>query len=1642
MPRLTQETRRDRSSPQPRRANAVSAERGQRSAAAAGGNARAPSTAIGTAAPAAGGAFQPLRAPGPGAAGACACGGGECLQCRRKKLGLQAKLQVGAAHDEQEREADRVAADVLRMRTPEAGGGCADSRCAPAAAPMPPRIQRRADGAGAAPPSVANDFTRRLGPAQPLAPATRAYFEPRLAMDLGAVRVHAGAEAAQASSEIGARAFTVGNNIAFGAGQYAPQMPAGRELLAHELVHVAQQSNVIRRKPGDPPAAGATQSTPAAPASADIKDVMAFYARLPPTDIKQYFVVSGNYLSIYGKDGKAKDGFNLQRPGQLEVKGYYLGNPFFGVGWGWISENAKKELEVTGLSKMGMAEQKKKTTQGELLRLLDQELYVIDWIKDADIKRFWERTEQGLIGMAVLNTPIKAAAGGAGKEGPVLSRNYPDWFKELKAKVEERIAADRTTDKNNPNLPDRTFFYGSDKVQAQKGADAWTIEVEKGKREAYLTVVKKSWDEAPDKTVYAQQVTQELYKKVKLMADEAQLQKEEQKEITEIDGTGAAKKKGSKWAWAVTLKKKIEELLATQKKSAPEAKDFPDKLTLATQGVDQEARAYLRVWVYDDKKAAKPDALPELKGGTLPLALKSDDRAENWAPVVRKAADALRRGAVTTDPDAAKSDAQPTDAKGEPGVLPPYPSHIHPRDLNPDRSTATIATNEFRMVVDTAAVHGSNLLNLTTIHMGMNIGYSWKVYPLPDELKPVQAAVAQTGPEQLLEKSNEFVRTKSAQLGEARQTFEPDYDWDQPVKMSTLGVGDYLLYGKAQIAYPADWNMRRQPSVAGLPFSVYRAEDLAAQSAEADSSALAKLKAQLATEQDEKKQQQLKDQIADLEARESGDLLTLTRKDAAETQRLIKKAGELKKFIVDDRNRKLKFSGSKDYDPFMFRLKAFDKDLYALYILVRQVYDFRYDDLTAIDEYSKLIQQQYDELQKLDKRTVRLTENPQLRTDLPEYRSVAGLVKEDDGNLVPLILVVGHHKESEPAKNKHKMLLMDVTFDAPKKGDMTYAGGERSTEEEAVKSAFTEFGEDNKYGDGKVVYRVPKKGYKGQVESTTTAIEYLGYALAVLGIVLLVAGAILSAGALAPGAAAAVGAVVTALGISAGVAGAVLAARNISKRKEKGTFELDAEFALDVIAIIGAAVQVAGTVGKIATLSRGIGAAQKLLQVQRLDKLLVVYGAVELGGNAILVGLKVHEDVKAVKDLHLPPEQEDEMMQQIAMEAVQQGAMLAFAGFTHAKDVVEHVQMRVEKSRYKSFMERGWVDEHGKPTEMAPPALREHANAPGKPPGKAAQGEQAWKETVVLGLAAKPTEDQQHKLTVTENGRIIRCSDFCTDLRLKYGKMLGEDPSLNSEMTALETRAKEAAAAGDKNAADKVAADAAAFEGKLKQADDLRTHLFGMTDEEIAAAVDSIESGKVTGGEKSGHKIDDVRIPKRQRRQIDVTDIMTEAEQKALGKGGFKRALERIGKVMGKKISDIELLKKHWDAARADVLKGKQPTDYSREEVIAMYKTAQRKFWENVRKDPAAVEFLKNQGFEFEGDSGAAMATLGPQGKAGTERGNITNQERRISLDHIDEKAQGENWKRALDADNLELMFQNANSWKEIVQVKFGMRGD
>lgn len=75
----------------------------------------------------------------------------------------------------------------------------------------------------------------------PLDETSRTFFEQRFGHDFGRVRVHTDARAAQSADGLLADAYTAGEHIVFGPGRYAPASPKGRDLLAHELSHVAQQ---------------------------------------------------------------------------------------------------------------------------------------------------------------------------------------------------------------------------------------------------------------------------------------------------------------------------------------------------------------------------------------------------------------------------------------------------------------------------------------------------------------------------------------------------------------------------------------------------------------------------------------------------------------------------------------------------------------------------------------------------------------------------------------------------------------------------------------------------------------------------------------------------------------------------------------------------------------------------------------------------------------------------------------------------------------------------------------------------------------------------------------------------------------------------------------------------------------------------------------------------------------------------------------------------------------------------------------------------------------------------------------------------------------------------------------------------------
>ena len=109
-------------------------------------------------------------------------------------------------------------------------------------------IQRKARGGGGAAGAAAP-----AGPGAALGAGVQARMEGALGAPLGGVRVHTGGDSAEAAEAMGARAFTVGSDVHFGRGEFAPGSKEGDRLLAHELTHVVQgQQSGVQRKPAAP----------------------------------------------------------------------------------------------------------------------------------------------------------------------------------------------------------------------------------------------------------------------------------------------------------------------------------------------------------------------------------------------------------------------------------------------------------------------------------------------------------------------------------------------------------------------------------------------------------------------------------------------------------------------------------------------------------------------------------------------------------------------------------------------------------------------------------------------------------------------------------------------------------------------------------------------------------------------------------------------------------------------------------------------------------------------------------------------------------------------------------------------------------------------------------------------------------------------------------------------------------------------------------------------------------------------------------------------------------------------------------------------------------------------------------------------
>jgi len=156
---------------------------------------------------------------------------------------LHRKLEVGPADDECEREADRIADEVMRMPEPEARSSSTVHR-SPLVGPhssllvphsslshgteLPPEVETRIQ-------------SLRASGGRPLSEPERAFFEPRFGLDFSDVRIHEGPAATKATSAVNAKAFTVGQDVMFSTNWGVSPSTPGRRLLAHELTHALQR---------------------------------------------------------------------------------------------------------------------------------------------------------------------------------------------------------------------------------------------------------------------------------------------------------------------------------------------------------------------------------------------------------------------------------------------------------------------------------------------------------------------------------------------------------------------------------------------------------------------------------------------------------------------------------------------------------------------------------------------------------------------------------------------------------------------------------------------------------------------------------------------------------------------------------------------------------------------------------------------------------------------------------------------------------------------------------------------------------------------------------------------------------------------------------------------------------------------------------------------------------------------------------------------------------------------------------------------------------------------------------------------------------------------------------------------------------
>ena len=243
-------------------------------------------------------------------------------------------------------------------------------------------VQRRAESptAMAGPsvskvPPIVDDVVR--SPGQPLDPTTRAFMEPRFGEDFSQVRVHTNEQAAESARAVNALAYTVGRDVAFGPGQYAPATAEGASLLAHELTHVAQQAH------------GGGPESQSAKAISDSSDTAEVEANLIARQ-----VIGGQRVAVTQKPGATVHTLSEGTKMGLGIGAGVLGATGLGLGIAWLAGAFDKTAFSDDELKAYLKELEKGRPEGKT-------------VSDNKARAVVQRWQDGEAAFSILTVPIR-----------------------------------------------------------------------------------------------------------------------------------------------------------------------------------------------------------------------------------------------------------------------------------------------------------------------------------------------------------------------------------------------------------------------------------------------------------------------------------------------------------------------------------------------------------------------------------------------------------------------------------------------------------------------------------------------------------------------------------------------------------------------------------------------------------------------------------------------------------------------------------------------------------------------------------------------------------------------------------------------------------------------------------------------------------------------------------------------------------------------------------------------------------------------------------------------------------------------------------------------------------------------------------